>query len=134
MIIIIVLIVQMNINFSLEENVNCDDEQLDIYSFLQEFETQKTNQLYSNDTIFAQMKNYDSNFNLKQLSLICEYYKININKLKKQEVIEQVILFENNDEHIVIVIKRKEMWYYLNELKKMSEVKLTEYVCPTTLL
>ena len=113
----------MNINFLLEENVNCNDGQVDIYSFLQDFETQKTNQMYSNDTIFAQMKNYDTNFNLKQLSLICEYYKINTNKLKKQEVIEQVILFENNDEHIAIVIKRKEMWYYLNELKNDKMMK-----------
>ena len=115
--------VQMNIKFLLEENVNCGDGQVDMYSFLQEFETQQTNQWYSNDTIFAQMKNYDSNFNLKQLSLICEYYKININKLKKQEVIEQVILFENNDAHLAIVIKRKEMWYYLNELKNDKMMK-----------
>ena len=76
---------------------------------------------FQNDDIFTQMKNYDLNFNVKQLLLICDYYglskDVKVNKLKKQDVIEQIILFENNTDNIVVVIKRKEMWYFMNELK-----------------
>jgi len=76
---------------------------------------------FQNDDIFTQMKNYDLNFNVKQLLLICDYYglskDVKVNKLKKQDVIEQIILFENNTDNIALVIKRKEMWYFMNELK-----------------
>ena len=76
---------------------------------------------FQNDDIFTQMKNYDLNFNVKQLLLICDYYglskDVKVNKLKKQDVIEQIILFENNTDNIAVVIKRKEMWYFMNELK-----------------
>ena len=76
---------------------------------------------FQNDDIFTQMKNYDLNFNVKQLLLICDYYglskDVKVNKLKKQDVIEQIILFENNTDNIDVVIKRKEMWYFMNELR-----------------
>ena len=73
------------------------------------------------------MKDYELNFNVKQLLLICEYYGISkdirVNKLKKQDIIEQIILFEKNMENIEITIKRKEMWYYMSELKNDKMMK-----------
>jgi hypothetical protein len=78
------------------------------------------------DDIFVEMKNYELNFNVKQLMLICEYYNmkdIRVNKLKKQEIIEQIILFETNPENIEIVTKRKELWYYIDELKNDKMMK-----------
>ena len=64
---------------------------------------------------------------MKQLLLICEYYGISkdirVNKLKKQDIIEQIILFEKNMENIEITIKRKEMWYYMSELKNDKMMK-----------
>ena len=73
------------------------------------------------------MKDYEINFNVKQLLLICEYYGISkdirVNKLKKQDIIEQIILFEKNMENIEITIKRKEMWYYMSELKNDKMMK-----------
>jgi hypothetical protein len=78
------------------------------------------------DDIFVEMKNYDLNFNVKQLMLICEYYNmkdIRVNKLKKQDIIEQIILFETNPENIEIVTKRKELWYYIDELKNDKMMK-----------
>jgi len=78
------------------------------------------------DDIFVEMKNYELNFNVKQLMLICEYYNmkdIRVNKLKKQDIIEQIILFETNPENIEIVTKRKELWYYIDELKNDKMMK-----------
>ena len=113
----------MNIQFLLEEADNDDDTMIDpsFYdTLLQEFDSK--NQIVENDDIFSTMKNYDLNFTLKQLLLICEYYgllkEIKINKLKKQDIIEQLILFENNSDHLDIVATRKKLWRYLTELKK----------------
>jgi hypothetical protein len=113
----------MNIQFLLEESDNNDDIMIDpsFYdTLLQEFDSK--NQIFENDDIFSTMKHYDLNFTLKQLLLICEYYgllkEIKINKLKKQDIIEQLILFENNSDHQDIVTTRKKLWRYLTELKK----------------
>ena len=78
------------------------------------------------DDVFIEMKNYELNFNVKQLLLICEYYDmkdIRANKLKKQDIIEQIILFETSPENIEIVSKRKELWYYIDELKNDKMMK-----------
>ena len=69
------------------------------------------------------MKNYELNFNVKQLLLICEYYGLKMNKMKKQDIIEQIILYENNTDNIEMVIKRKELWYYMGELKNDKIMK-----------
>ena len=79
------------------------------------------------DKVYIEIKNYDLNFTVKQLTQICEYYNlskdIKLNKMKKQEIIEQIIMFENNDDNYDIVLKRKELWYYMNELKNDKQMK-----------
>jgi len=125
-----------NISYYFEENTDLNnanedaaqnDLLFDIDKFLYNFDNMNNNDPLLNDEIFVQMKNYDINFNVKQLVLICEYYgltkDIRLNKLKKQDIIEQIILFENNTDNIGIVIKRKEMWYYMNELKNDKLMK-----------
>jgi hypothetical protein len=73
--------------------------------------------------VFMDMKDYELNYNVKQLSLICEYYGLRITKQKKQDIIEQIVIFENTMENIVITMKRKELWYYINELKNDKMMK-----------
>jgi hypothetical protein len=79
------------------------------------------------DDMYTEMVNYDMNFTVKQLLLICDYYglmkDVKTNKMKKQDVIEQILLFENNMENYEVVIRRKELWYYLNELKNDKIMK-----------
>ena len=83
--------------------------------------------LSQSDEIFLEMKDYEMNYNVKQLLLICEYYDIlkdvRANKMKKQDIIEQILLFEKNMENIEITMKRKELWYYINELKNDKMMK-----------
>ena len=43
--------------------------------------------------------------------------------MKKQDIIEQIILYENNTDNIEMVIKRKELWYYMGELKNDKIMK-----------
>ncbi len=79
------------------------------------------------DDMYTEMVHYDMNFTVKQLLLICDYYglmkDVKTNKMKKQDVIEQILLFENNMENYEVVIRRKELWYYLNELKNDKIMK-----------
>jgi hypothetical protein len=79
------------------------------------------------DDMYTEMVNYDMNYTVKQLLLICDYYglmkDVRTNKMKKQDVIEQILLFENNMENCEVVIRRKELWYYINELKNDKMMK-----------
>lgn len=97
----------------------------EFYALLNKSEDPSTDNQY--DDIFMEIKNYDLNFTLKQLTQICEYYNlskdIKINKMKKQDIIEQIILFEHSYENYNTVLKRKEMWYYMGELKNDKLMK-----------
>ena len=119
-----------NISFQLEDN---EEETINIEHFLNEFE-KIDYKIDNNDPMYASVINYHFNYNVKQLLLICEYYgfskSIKQNKLKKQELIEQIVLFENDEENIEIVNKRKKMWYYITLLKNdkfMKKYILWEY-------
>lgn len=118
-----------NITFLLEDAMNgldddCDDTGID-FNALQD----KLNDIdldfnsIQDAKVFMDMKDYELNYNVKQLCLICEYYGIRITKQKKQEIIEQIVIFENTMENIVITMKRKELWYYINELKNDKMMK-----------
>jgi arginine deiminase len=48
---------------------------------------------------------------------------VRTNKMKKQDVIEQILLFEASTENYQVVTKRKELWYYMNELKNDKMLK-----------
>ena len=120
-----------NISFFLNDGTECEDDLMDLYKLQNEL---NDIEIYGNsgqqpegDDIFLEMKDYEMNYNVKQLMLICEYYDIlkdvRTNKLKKQDIIEQILLFEKNMENIEITMKRKELWYYINELKNDKMMK-----------
>ena len=118
-----------NITYSLDEyNGNDDMNNIELEKLLNDFENIKNDfDNTDDDELYSEMINYDSNYNVKQLLLICEYYSltkdVKVNKMKKQDIIEQILLFENNIENIEIVFKRKELWSYMNELKKDKMMK-----------
>jgi hypothetical protein len=113
-------------NNEIESSMN-DSQLLELYKLQNELNDYEAGLNYFGDEsenvddIFTQMKLYDLNYNVKQLMLICEYYNllkdVRVNKLKKQDIIEQIIFFENNPENIEIVNKRKQFWCYMDELK-----------------
>ena len=81
----------------------------------------------SEDDVFVEIKNYDLNYTLKQLLFICDYYNISkgvkLNKMKKQDIIEQIIIFENDISNFNIVTKRNQLWYFMDELKSDKFMK-----------
>jgi hypothetical protein len=75
----------------------------------------------------SEMKNYEMNYTIKQLFLICDYYGLTkqakSRTMKKNEIISLIMIFENDMENIEIVMKRKEMWYYMDLLKADKMMK-----------
>jgi hypothetical protein len=75
----------------------------------------------------SQMIHYRENYTIKELLLICEYYgfakELKTNKYNKQQIIEFLVSFENDNINTIIVCKRKQMWFYINELKNDKFMK-----------
>ena len=67
---------------------------------------------------YAQEINYDTNFTKKELEKILDYYEISKRRKKKAQMIEEIILYEKNNENIYTVLKRKKLWGYIKELKE----------------
>ena len=103
-----------------DTNKEIDDLQFDIDSELY------YNSILESD-VMAKMMDYDLNYNVKQLLLICEYYgiqkEVKTNKLKKQEIINFLLEFEESSENFSIVYKRKQLWYFMSELKNDKFMK-----------
>ena len=79
--------------------------------------TDDNNNYLETDNILSQQIDYSQNYNVKKLTHIAKYYNLNIKKNKKEEIIDNIIQFENNPENSILVYNRKRLWYYLNELK-----------------
>ena len=114
-----------NISYSISDgDFEMHDEnesQLDIQKLLSEFDNMDIP--YQQDEIIAQISDYELNYTLKQLTLICEYYEIKVNKMKKMQIIETLVSFENNLENIEIVMRRQQMWHYITTLKEDKFMK-----------
>ena len=79
------------------------------------------------DFLFSEMNNYIENYTVKQLMQVCEYYNISKEvksfKYKKQGIINYLLIFENNIENFDVVMKRKQFWYFITELKNDKFMK-----------
>ena len=75
--------------------------------------------LYS-DLYFAEVLDYKDNYTKKQLEFIAGYYDIKTRKKKKEELAEEIVLFEKADENAGLVQRRKMMWFYIDEIANDS--------------
>ena len=71
--------------------------------------------------------NYRENYTIKELLLICDYYGIvkeyKLNKCNKEQIIDFLINFELNPNNSEIISRRKNMWFYISELKNDKFMK-----------
>lgn len=101
-----------------------DGNEMTIDNIMMDFE--KLNEMYVHDDCNTELMNYyNDNYNVKGLLKICEYYGIakDLQKCKKLGLIYNILLFENNDMNYDVVLKRKQLWYYINELKQDKFMK-----------
>ena len=71
---------------------------------------------FDDDNLIAQHIDYYENYNIKMLRHIATYYNILKKKLKKNELIDEIIKFENDPNNSIKVYNRKRYWHYINEL------------------
>ncbi len=112
------------INIDVDESYNNyndnDENELetilnDINNFsYSEIENNNENDWYPTSDLIAKSIDYDTNYNVKQLLTICDYYgllkEVKINKFKKPELILFLLDFEENMDNSLIVYKRKQLW------------------------
>lgn len=122
-----------NITFLIDENddeaKNNDDvvfDEMMMTNDLLEMELDFQNKHYQDMTL-SKIINYNINYNVTDLLVICDYYGISKNlkasKANKQKIIEALVFFENDDANEQLVIKRQTMWFYMNELKNDAFMK-----------
>ena len=124
-----------NLCFSIvEDDIEESTANLNINEFLENFEKTNISSLESSsshqsqeDYIFAQKNAYEMNNTAKQLTIICEYYGIKVPKLKKSDIIDVILAYETNLENYETVLRRQQLWHYMDELK--SDKFMKKYVC-----
>lgn len=71
----------------------------------------------------AQLLYYNLNYTVPEIKLFLKYYDISYRKMKKENMIQCLVLFEMNKDNESIVSMRKQMWFYLKELQSDSFFK-----------
>lgn len=112
------------ISYYIEEVSNSEKElDFDIQDLMNQIEETEI----SSELAFPQMINYNENYTVKELMLICDYYgfakEIKSNRFNKEQIINYLVTFENDITNADIVFLRKKLWFYINELKNDKFMK-----------
>ena len=59
----------------------------------------------------------------KELERICDYYEISKRKKRKSDLIQDIIIFEQDQLNNEIVEKRTELWYCIEQIKNDKYLK-----------
>tara|TARA_B110000285_G_scaffold86089_2_gene98745 strand:- start:7544 stop:7969 length:426 start_codon:yes stop_codon:yes gene_type:complete len=95
----------------------CFFSELDLDDEDDGFHNNMNDELNDDDNLIAQHVDYFENYTLKMLHHIANYYEIPKRRLKKEELIELIIQFENESENSLNVYNRKRCWHYIHELQ-----------------
>tara|TARA_B100000902_G_C27292811_1_gene908182 strand:+ start:1241 stop:1615 length:375 start_codon:yes stop_codon:yes gene_type:complete len=110
-----------NIHYKIYENENLSEsENEDVYENNYDNLINEINLSLNCDHKLALETDYNTNYNIKQLKQIIEYYNISLNKRKskKQDLIDIIINFELNNDNKNITNKRKQLWFYMKKIKE----------------
>lgn len=118
----------MEISYYVEEIEDKNEYEFNIEKLMAEISTAEMgNDEISDELIMPHMLNYNENFTVKQLLIICEYYgfakEMKTNKFNKEQIINFLVSFESDPNNSDIVFKRQNMWFYINELKNDKFMK-----------
>jgi hypothetical protein len=109
-----------NITFEMYDSSINDD-------FEQEFDDIIHNINDSTNAIVTEREHYNINFTIKQLLVVCDYYGLSkmlkSNKNNKEYIVNALVLFEKDYANQDIVFKRRNMWYFMAELKNDKFMK-----------
>ena len=69
------------------------------------------------DDYIASEVDYQTNYLKKDLERIADYYEISKRKKRKDQLVEDIVIFEKDPANIEIVFRRKKLWSYVQEIK-----------------
>tara|TARA_A100000164_G_C21923501_1_gene781861 strand:- start:926 stop:1360 length:435 start_codon:yes stop_codon:yes gene_type:complete len=124
---LLLIIMTNNLNYSVfEPEIDNAIESTTYDDIMKEVEEEEKKQTNSTimfgevtlDDITALEIEYDTNYIKKELIKIAEYYEISIRKKNKKDLISEIVIFETSGENIAIVERRKELWFYINEIRE----------------
>lgn len=108
-----------NISFSLHEDCSCRNDE-DIISYddlVKEVDLMEMSSIVGMDDYIAMEVDYQTNYLKKDLERIADYYEISKRKKRKEQLVEEIVIFEKNPENVEIVFQRKKLWTYVEEIK-----------------
>jgi hypothetical protein len=115
-----------NLSFSLIEKNNKNNREV-TYEKLLENVNEESSKLNNNnfdelgiDDYISSELNYSENYTKKQLDLIADYYGITKRKKRKQDLIEEIVIYEKEISNYDIVQRRKQLWFYMEEISNDS--------------
>ena len=121
-----------NIKYSLKEYKKNDKDDIgltfdELENFIEEKEKEMTSNIEYDDNysemFFLLEQEYNENYTKKELELIAGYYDISKRKKKKLDLIQEIIIFEQNELNYEIVERRKLHWFYLEQLSNDDYLK-----------
>ena len=116
-----------SIFYKFEEKENYENKIINVDEFMSDMEksysststrTHSDSDDDSNgDQTFLEVE-YSTCYNVKSLSQIMDYYELSKKNMRKDEMIQLIILFEIDPNNTIIVNRRRRMWRHINELKR----------------
>ena len=118
------------IHIEIEENTNTNqrdsvnsEENYDIPIILNNV---VVNETFDGDAYVAKQLDYQENYTMADLKKIADYYDIQTRKLRKDELIQELVLFESDENNNEVYLRRLQAWYWLKEFKQ--DAKLKQYI------
>ena len=116
-----------NITFELYDSSSNDGFEQELDDLIHNINDSIHNMQDSINSIITDSNNYNVNFTIKQLLVICDYYglskSLKSNKNNKEIIVNALVLFEKDYANQEIVFKRRNMWYFMAELKNDKFMK-----------
>ena len=110
-----------NVSYDIKEK-KAAASSVDIESLMAEFESKTASPAPLNiqDKAIALELEYSTNYTVKQLSQMLDYYEISKRKLRKDEMVQILVMFETDPHNLSIVSRRKRLWANVQELREDS--------------
>ena len=108
---------EVNISYSLEEPVGEPHELVTYNELLRQVDLLELTSNSPLDDYMANEVHYSTNYTRKELDHIADYYSISKRKKRKDEIVQDIVIFEHDPENIDIVYRRKRLWSYIKEIK-----------------
>lgn len=119
-----------SIFYKFEEKENYENKIINIDEFMSDMEksytstsSRNSSSIHSDDDgenlnhTFLEVE-YSTSYNVKGLSQIMDYYELSKKNMRKDEMIQLIILFETDPTNFKVVTRRRRMWQHIHELKR----------------